>query len=368
MTAAALNPTPESEPHPARAHVARPSRHPLCHAGGWSVRCSRWRRLPRPAGPKPDPGAAVHREQSAGRKVLLGRACKRGTWPPPAFRHFAGSRDHLYPCEPTHRCVAYAVGARGTAVWRCRVGSDEPVGVAAHRGWSQPDPGCGISQWPHRARPVRRPAHRVLRKEGGGGRVIGLLEKQARCSAGSCDMGGPLQPKGTQPDASTPDIEHTDTKAAGVQAGTTSFASFKGKNVSPLSHPPRGRRCAKARGRGQRVRKQTPPELFPSIRSRLETIEKSKKQVRQLQQVALRIPPVTLTCRDGCKRMRRVRFERSRSFLDCGYSPVILHKEWPNTKKGHNNEQHIDPAPPDTLCAGRQPCANALRSCGSHQI
>ena len=33
-----------------------------------------------------------------------------------AFRHLAGSRSDLYPCEPTRRCVAHAVGAPGTSV------------------------------------------------------------------------------------------------------------------------------------------------------------------------------------------------------------------------------------------------------------
>ena len=33
------------------------------------------------------------------------------------------------------------------------------------------------------------------------------------------------------------DLEHTDLQAAGVQAGTTSFVSFKRNNVSPMARP-----------------------------------------------------------------------------------------------------------------------------------
>ena len=83
------------------------------------------------------------------------------------------------PCEPTNRCVAYAMGTPGTAVWLCGVGGDEPGGVAADRGRSWPDHDCGVGQRLHRPRSVRRPAQRVLREEGGGG-LNGLSEKQAR--------------------------------------------------------------------------------------------------------------------------------------------------------------------------------------------
>jgi hypothetical protein len=73
---------------------------------------------------------------------------------------------------------AYAMGTPGTAVWRCSVGSDEPGGVAAHRGCLQPDHDCGVGQRRHGSRSVRRPAQRVLCDEGGGG-LNGLSEKQA---------------------------------------------------------------------------------------------------------------------------------------------------------------------------------------------
>ena len=111
-----------------------------------------------------------------GARSFSGGACKRRSWPRPAFRHLAGSRNDLYPCEPTRRCVAYAVGAPGTAVWRCRVGSDEPGGVATHCGRPRPDHDCGVGQRHHRPRSVRRPAQRVLREEGRG--INGLSEKQ----------------------------------------------------------------------------------------------------------------------------------------------------------------------------------------------
>ncbi len=59
-----------------------------------------------------------------------------------------------------------------------------------------------------------------------------------------------LWPKGTQPDASTGRLEHTDTKAAGVEVGTKSLVSFKRNKVSPLPRPFEGRRCREARCRG----------------------------------------------------------------------------------------------------------------------
>lgn len=43
--------------------------------------------------------------------------------------------------------------------------------------------------------------------------------------------------KGTQPDASTGCLVHTDTKAAGVEVGTKSLVSFKRNKVSPLLRP-----------------------------------------------------------------------------------------------------------------------------------
>ena len=239
MTAATLNPTPESEPHPAppTLPVPRAILYATLFLGAFDAADGVvFRGL---QGQNPIQVLQYIASSLLGAKSF-GRACKRGTWPPPAFRHFAGSRGDLYPCEPTHRCFAYAVGARGTAVWRCRVGSYEPVGVAAHRGWSQPNPGCGISQWPHRARPVRRVVDRVLRKEGGGRRANGLLEKQANAVPVPATWADRLSQKVRNRMLPPLDIEHTDTKAADVQAGTTSFASFKGKNVKPVVITPLG--------------------------------------------------------------------------------------------------------------------------------
>ncbi len=59
-----------------------------------------------------------------------------------------------------------------------------------------------------------------------------------------------LWPKGTQPDAFTGSLVHTDTKAAGVEVGTKSPVSFKQNKVSPLPRPFGGRRCRKACFRG----------------------------------------------------------------------------------------------------------------------
>ena len=119
-----------------------------------------------------------------GRTVLLGRRCHSGSRPRAAFRHLAGSRIDLYPCEPTRRCVAYAVGAPGTAVWRCRVGGDEPAGLAAHCGRSRPDRDCGVGQRRHGPRSLRRLAQCVLREEGGGG-MKGLAERYHLDSKGN---------------------------------------------------------------------------------------------------------------------------------------------------------------------------------------
>lgn len=41
-------------------------------------------------------------------------------------------------------------------------------------------------------------------------------------------------------------LEHTDTEAAGVQAGTTSFVSFKRNKVSPMLRPLGGKLRRKA--------------------------------------------------------------------------------------------------------------------------
>ena len=98
-----------------------------------------------------------------GARSFSGWPCKCRSWPRPAFRRLAGSRNDLYPCEPTRRCIAQTVGAPGTAVRRCRVGSDEPNGVAADCGCSQPDHDCGPDQWRHWPRSIRWPAQRVLR-------------------------------------------------------------------------------------------------------------------------------------------------------------------------------------------------------------
>jgi len=62
-----------------------------------------------------------------------------------------------------------------------------------------------------------------------------------------------LWPKGTQPDASTGSLEHTDTKAAGVEVGTKSFVSFKRNKVSPLPRPFGGRALPRGTLPGQRV-------------------------------------------------------------------------------------------------------------------
>ena len=59
-----------------------------------------------------------------------------------------------------------------------------------------------------------------------------------------------LWPKGTQPDAPSECLVHTDTKAAGVEVGTKSLVSYKRNKVSPLLRPFGGRRGRKARCRG----------------------------------------------------------------------------------------------------------------------
>ena len=46
--------------------------------------------------------------------------------------------------------------------------------------------------------------------------------------------------KGTQPDASTGCLEHTDTKAAGVEVGTKSLVSFEAEQGKPVGSPFRG--------------------------------------------------------------------------------------------------------------------------------
>ena len=64
-----------------------------------------------------------------------------------------------------------------------------------------------------------------------------------------------LYPKGKQPGCSTGRLEHTDIKAAGVEAGTTSLVSFKRNKVSPMPCLLGGRHCRKARcwGSGYRI-------------------------------------------------------------------------------------------------------------------
>jgi hypothetical protein len=98
----------------------------------------------------------------------------------------------LYPREPTHRNVAYAVGAPRIAVWCCRVGCDEPGLVAPYRGCSQPDHDCGVGQRHHRPRSVRRPAQRVFHEKGGSGSLNGC-QKESNRGTGRCGMGERLQ-------------------------------------------------------------------------------------------------------------------------------------------------------------------------------
>ena len=56
--------------------------------------------------------------------------------------------------------------------------------------------------------------------------------------------------KATQPDAPPDGMEHTDTKAAGVKAGTNVIRVIQTEQGKPVVPPLRGRRCRKARCRG----------------------------------------------------------------------------------------------------------------------
>ena len=158
MTTSALNPTPGSGPQPAARTlpVSRAILYATLVVGALDAADGVvFRGL---HGQNPIQVLQYIASSLLGARSFSGGLASCGTWPRRAFRRRAGSRSDLHPCEPTRRCVAYAVGAPGTAVWRCRVGSDEPGGVAAHRGCSQPDHDCGVGQRRHGPRSVRRPA------------------------------------------------------------------------------------------------------------------------------------------------------------------------------------------------------------------